>query len=91
MISSRKANENKTLLTLSDTKMKSHNRLPGVPVKVLLENSFLYAAHATSYLYHISGEKMIKATAYPERSYKRHHMTSRWPYWYSETMKRRRP
>ena len=38
-ISSRKANENKTPLTLSDTKMKSHNRLPGVPVKVLLENS----------------------------------------------------
>lgn len=38
-ISSRKANENKTLLTLSDTKMKSHNRLPGVLVKVLLENS----------------------------------------------------
>ena len=38
-ISSRKANENKTLLTLSDTKMKSHNRLPGVPMKVLLENS----------------------------------------------------
>ena len=38
-ISSRKANENKTLLTLSDTKMKSHNRLPGVPVKVPLENS----------------------------------------------------
>ena len=26
--------------------------------------------HATSYLYHISGEKMIKATAYPERSYR---------------------
>ena len=51
--------------------MKSHNRLPGVPVKVLLENSGKGMLRMLPHTFTIYQEKkMIKATAYPERSYR---------------------